>query len=81
MEYRGGFTYTIKKGCESMNNADKIRSMSDEELADFFRMWCSGMEDCADCHLHHEDCPGSGEFSAWIDWLQQSAEKPKEEAQ
>ena len=33
MEYRGGFTYTIKKGCESVNNADKIRSMSDEELA------------------------------------------------
>ena len=33
MEYRGGFTYPIKKGCESVNNADKIRSMSDEELA------------------------------------------------
>ena len=35
MEYRGGFTYPIKKGCESMNNADKIRSMSDEELTEF----------------------------------------------
>ena len=33
--YRGGFTYPIKKGCESVNNADKIRSMSDEELAEF----------------------------------------------
>ena len=55
-------------------NADRIRSMSDEELADFFRMWCRGMEDCADCHLHYEDCPGSCEFSAWIKWLQQPAE-------
>ena len=61
-------------------NADRIRSMSDEELADFFRMWCRGMEDCADCHLHYEDCPGSCEFSAWIKWLQQPAEPPKEDA-
>lgn len=60
-------------------NADRIRAMSDEELADFFRMWCHGMEDCADCHLHYEDCPGSFEFSAWIKWLRQPAEKPKEE--
>ena len=35
MEYRGRFTYPIKKGCESMNNADKIRAMNDEELAEF----------------------------------------------
>ena len=39
MEYRGGFTYTIKKGCESVNNADKIRSMSDEELSWFLMLW------------------------------------------
>ena len=57
-----------------MTNADRIRSMTDEELADSFRMWCRGMEDCADCHLHYEDCPGSCEFSAWIKWLQQPAE-------
>ena len=37
MEYRGGFTYPIKKGCESMNNADKIRAMSDEELIEFIK--------------------------------------------
>ena len=37
MEYRGCFTYPIKKGCEIMNNADKIRSMSDEELAEFIK--------------------------------------------
>ena len=37
MEYRGGFTYHIKKGCESINNADKIRAMSDEELIEFIK--------------------------------------------
>lgn len=35
MEHRGGFTYSVEKGCVSMNNAQKIRSMSDEELAEF----------------------------------------------
>ena len=35
MEHRGGFTYSIEKGCVSMNNAQKIRAMSDEELAEF----------------------------------------------
>lgn len=37
MEHRGGFTYSIEKGCVSMKNADKIRAMSDEELADVLR--------------------------------------------
>ena len=39
MEYRGGFTYPIKKGCESVNNADRIRSMTDEELAWELMLW------------------------------------------
>lgn len=76
--------YDGEHGCTDFaprTNADRIRSMTDEELADFFRMFCCGMEDCADCQLHYEDCPGSGEFSAWINWLQQTAETPKEEAQ
>ena len=37
MEHRGGFTYSLEKGCVSMNNAQKIRSMSDEELAEFIK--------------------------------------------
>ena len=40
MEYREGFTYPIKKGCESMNNADKIRAMSDEQLAKEMIFFC-----------------------------------------
>ena len=35
MEPRGRFAYSIEKGCIGMTNAQKIRSMSDEELAEF----------------------------------------------
>ena len=35
MEHRGRFAYSIEKGCIGMTNAQKIRSMSDEELAEF----------------------------------------------
>lgn len=68
MEYREGFTYPIKKGCESMNNADKIRSMTDEELAKILGDKCicpptSGCaEVCGDC------------VACWLEWLQQPAE-------
>ena len=70
MEYRGGFTYTIKKGCESVNNADKIRSMSDEELAEM--LWETGRNYRAVCadpvvdYNEHRD--------HLIAWLQQPAE-------
>lgn len=68
MEYRGGFTYPIKKGCESMNNADKIRSMSDEELAKLldYELGCPSTGDCAKMS---KDCK-----ACWLDWLQQPAE-------
>ena len=69
-----GYTFCGKHTHPPMTNADRIRSMSDEELSDYLRMLCRGVEDCADCHLNHEDCPGSSEFSAWITWLQQPAE-------
>ena len=35
MEHRGRFAYSIEKGCIGMTNAQKIRAMSDEELAEF----------------------------------------------
>ena len=65
MEYRGCFTYPIKKGCAIMNNADKIRSMSDEELKEFI---CSILQ-CKFC-----------KFEGWggcelLEWLQQPAEE------
>ena len=69
MEYRGGFTYPIKKGCESMNNADKIRSMSDEELAKLldYELGCPVTGDCAKMS---KDCK-----ACWLDWLQQPSEE------
>ena len=35
MEHRGRFAYSIEKGCIGMTNAQKIRSRTDEELAEF----------------------------------------------
>lgn len=60
-------------------NADRIRSMSDEGLAAFFRMFCIGMADCRDCPLYISGCPMSSTFNDWMKWLQQPAEPPKEE--
>ena len=65
MEYRGGFTYTIKKGCESVNNADKIRSMSDEELDYFLHKVTYGMD----------ECPYEYGSEKALEWLQQPAEE------
>ena len=64
MEYRGGFTYPIKKGCAGMNNADKIRSMNDKELKKFI---CS-MFKCEFCDFE------LGEKCGLLNWLQMPAE-------
>ena len=63
MEYRGGFTYPIKKGCAGMNNADKIRSMSDEELDCFLHKVTYGMD----------ECPYEYGSEKALEWLQQPA--------
>ena len=65
MEYRGGFTYPIKKGCAGMNNADKIRSMSDEELDCFLHKVTYGMD----------ECPYEYGSEKALEWLQQPAEE------
>ena len=70
MEYRGCFTYTIKKGCESVNNADKIRSMTDEELAWELMLWR-----CEAVARHHgisSEYPDTQKTI--LEWLQQPAE-------
>ena len=52
-----------------MTNADRIRAMSDEELADLF-------SDVFDCD-HHECVAECGECSkcteSWLKWLKQEA--------
>ena len=65
MEYRGGFTYPIKKGCAGMNNADKIRAMTDEELDCFLHKVTYGMD----------ECPYEYGSEKALEWLQQPAEE------
>ena len=60
----------IEKGCVSMNNAQKIRSMSDEELSEF--LWDFNLADVSTVKM--------GEFGPHMfryrlkEWLQQPAE-------
>ena len=70
MEYREGFTYPIKKGCESMNNADKIRSMSDEELANIIDSELDRCPPNGDCEKTSKDCK-----ACWLNCLQSKAGK------
>ena len=58
-------------------NADRIRSMTDEELAAFL---------CKKFGCHSDTCPGielckpnEGKANGLLKWLQQPAEPPKEE--
>ena len=72
MEYRGGFTYPIKKGCESMNNADKIRSMTDDELNDLFHeIYNAGVDDASS----YEWGQRTNSFEWTMEWLQQPAKE------
>ena len=71
MEYREGFTYPIKKGCEIMNNADKIRTMTDDELNDLFHeIYNAGVDDASS----YEWGQRTNSFEWTMDWLQQPAE-------
>ena len=70
MEYREGFTYTIKKGCEIMNNADKIRSMTDDELNELFHeIYNAGAEDA----VAYEWGQRTNSFEWTMEWLQKPA--------
>ena len=53
------------------SNADRIRTMSDEDLAYILREFCKGMAVCMDCPLYRSGCPMSSTFNDWVKWLQQ----------
>lgn len=56
-----------------MTNADKLRKMSDEELATFI---ASSDDRCPDGHfLGDYDCMSMRCEDCWIDWLEQEAEE------
>lgn len=58
-----------------MTNADRIRSMSDEELAKILgeKYICPPTSGCAEVR---GDCN-----ACWLEWFQKPAEKPKEESE
>ena len=56
-----------------MTNAGRIRSISDEELADALQKFCIGMVDCSDCPLYAFGCPMSSTFNDWLEWLHKPA--------
>ena len=63
---RSDFCYVDDKPCigyepKKLTNADRIREMSDDELAKFM---CH--VDCAFCHIGLND---------WLDWLKQEAKE------
>ena len=65
------------KEYESLTNADRIRSMSDNELAS----WIADIAMCNNCRAKNMDtakpCKGlyGGCKGNWLDWLKQDAER------
>lgn len=67
-------TYFEIAESKEQTNADRIRNMSDEELAEFM----SENTSCYYCKVQCEDRPNSPTESScnfrWLDWLQSEAE-------
>ena len=70
--YRNG-TCTAFKKCKyqsSFTNADRIRAMSDEELAELIDRETDSCAPTGDCERMSRDCK-----ACWLEWLQQPAEE------
>ena len=63
---------------EAKTNADRIRAMSDEELAGLLYAACAGVGFCDNCYAE-KCCPGKS-IGAWEEWLKQPAEGEGNEA-
>lgn len=55
-------------------NADRIRAMSDEELAELLYGFCWNGEHCYSCPLCDKSCGGVNGLEAWKKWIKQPAE-------
>ena len=63
------------KGHIPMSNADRIRGMSDEELATFISEICDSCETNTACNQHCYGCEIMYcEYRTCLEWLQQPAE-------
>lgn len=60
-----GYTFCDKYTPTPMTNADRIRSMSDEQLANFVHEGCPYIE---------EECTMKGCVKCILEWLQEPAE-------
>lgn len=61
----------MERGCENyapMTNADRIRNMTDEELARFLK------EVKEDYQWANPDYPDCEDYGEWLEWLQSEAE-------
>jgi hypothetical protein len=78
--YKNGKCHYIGN-CEHkvLTNADRIRAMSDEELAKLFCGFCKNAETCAGCQMHDGDCAESELTECWVVWLKQPADMRGEE--
>ena len=65
--------YEDKAEQKPKTNADRIRAMSDAELAIWLCDTCVCSECCTACIAKPPKCPGESE-GAWYEWLQQPAE-------
>lgn len=75
-----GYEYCLGDCCPEYEaaietNADKIRAMTDEELALSLMEACIGREICAGCPAQEcsPKCPGES-YGAWVEWFKKPAE-------
>lgn len=78
-----GYTYMLRKyglppteyeaKPKPMTNADRIRAMTDEELAEFI----AETIDCCNCKHPRNGCSENDETCAacWLDWLKEEAKE------
>ena len=60
--------------CKPTTNADRIRAMTDEELADF--LWSIGQNPLTwNTYLNGKFIFFSGNGNGWLDWLKQEVDK------
>lgn len=65
----------LEKQEKLQTNADRIRAMSDEELAELFYGFCDNGERCVYCPLYEKSCAGvHSDVPKWLEWLQQPVE-------
>lgn len=77
--YDNGELYCVGIVCDikkpKQTNADRIRAMSDEELAELFHGFCDNGDRCVYCPLYEKKCAGvHSDEQAWIEFMRQPVE-------